>query len=205
MLIEEAIQLAKNLKKPIIYITNEYILGTDINYSSLNTMILYEKITNLNRPICYETKDLLITDAKINKIASTSPSLFLNYYIKISDRIYLNTFGEYDMTKRIMQLYRRCMCIVEGSKTVLKINNISKENSEYIDTVSKLKSGDGMKYLILGKYIMSTFIPMHPETKTDNVNFECLEIDDLSFMAIFQIMKKKNIIINEYIRYRMLI
>ena len=200
----EALQLAKGMKRPIIYVTNNYILGSDISFGILSMITLNEPITNLDRPFCAEFNSILMAPEKISKFRNDNPTMFFSYYEKVSDGVYINTFDEFKLTRGITGLQYRCGILMDNSDYIDELQDIT--HNENFECITKLKTSNGL-VMCKGKFgnithFLSTFVSMHPVTKTDTLNLKLYKVDDRSFLAHFECIKKKNVIINEYIRYR---
>lgn len=207
MTLLEALLVAKQMKRPIIYITNNYILGSDKSFSILSSVTLTEPITDLKRPICVELNEVIMTEDKLNKFSSSYPTVFFTYYEQITSGIYINTFNEYKLMTSIIALNRKCNSILDKAVIVSKANNVTK-TVEGFDILTSLKAAEGMKLTRYKTddflYLISSFISIHPITKTDILNMEIYYVDNRSFLVRYEVIKKKNVVINEFIRYRYL-
>lgn len=209
MILSEAIIIAKTMKRPIVYITKGYMFGLTEDCSTLSSIILSDEISDLQRPICYYTSQIINCDsAKLSKISNATPSLFFGYYKQIAPDVYIDTMSETDLFVRVQPVISRCMEYKNTSKLILECTNLTKIDELFNKAVS-VKTKDGL--VIYSKcsadnlvLFMSTFVSMHPVTKSDTVNLQCYGIDRYSFLAQFEIVKKKSLTIQEYIRYRYL-
>lgn len=207
MTLLEALQIAKQMKRPIVYITNNYILGSDKAFSILSSVTLTEPITDLKRPICVEFNEVIMTEEKLNKFSSSYPTMFFTYYEQIASGIYINTFEESKLMANIITLNRKCNSILDRAVSVSKVDNVTK-TVEGFDILTSLKAAEGMKMTRYKNddilYLISSFISIHPITKTDILNMEIYHVDSRSFLVKYEVIKKKNVVINEFIRYRYL-
>lgn len=207
MTLLEALQVAKQMKRPIIYITNNYILGSDKAFSVLSSVTLTEPITDLKRPICVEFNEVIMTEDKLNKFSSSYPVMFFTYYEQVASGIYINTFGEDKLMSNILALNKKCNSLLDKAAIVNRVDDVTK-TLEGFDILTSLKVAEGARMIkyqydnIL--YFLSSFISIHPVTKTDVLNMEIYDIDNRSFLVKYEVVKKKNVTINEYIRYRYL-
>lgn len=200
MSITDAISVAKTMKKPIVHITPEYMLGTDSDFCTLSTIIYPSEIA---RPISVKLTDVY-DEEKAKKLALEKPLEF-NKLSLVEDR-YINTWDEQIIYSKIFKLYRNLSMSI-SSANYIEINDIKQYNS--FASIIKMKANDRHRWQYLdfdytenlGRYIMSAFTQIHPVNSTDKVNLKIYDIDIWSFIACFEIIKKKNIIINEYIRY----
>lgn len=205
MTVLEALQLAKTMKRPMVYICNGYILGTDETFSSLSRIILPEYITDLVRPFGAEFNKIYYGE-KLHTMIMKDPEVFHSFYQQLGE-IYINTLDEDKIKTGLLSLQNRCGNLMDKAKYVGGLSNIT-QMPEF-ESMLKLKTGDGMiMYKYTGPneytYMISTFVSIHPVTKSDSLDMQIYDIDGRSFLAQFTCKKKKSLIIEEYIRYRYL-
>ena len=205
MTVLEALKIAKTMKRPIVYITDGYILGTDESFSVLSVITLNDFV-DIPRAICGKLNDILFDPAKTAKFQNSEPEMFFTYYDQVVPGIYVNTFEEFKLMTSITKLYERCSGMVRGKEPFTNIQKINTVDPLFA-SVTSLSANDGMRYYTLSREMtlyLSTFITVHPITKTDIVNLMCFDVDKRSFIAKFEIIKKKTLTIQEYVRYRYL-
>ena len=182
----EALQIAKQMKRPVIYITNNYILGSDTSFSILSSVTLTEPITDLVRPICAIFNEIIMSKEKLEKYSSSYPIMFFTYYEQVAPDIYINTFDECKLFNGIMALNRKCNSLLDKSTIVNSAKNVTK-TLEGFDILTCMKASDPAKFIqykpdnIL--YYLSSFITIHPLTKTDVLNLDIYVVDDRSFLV----------------------
>lgn len=202
MTLLEALQVAKSMKRPIIYVHNGYLLGTDPTFSTLSRIILSEPIEDLPMPFGSKMNEVY-SGNKLYAAMVKSPDTFFSFYKKLTDNIYINSFDEESIRVRILGIQHRCEEIMSHATYIGGLNDITK-NPDFQSMLS-LKTGDGaVMYNYDTRYIMSTFATIHPVTKTDVLDLSIYHIDNRSFMAKFICKKKKSIVVEEFIRYRYL-
>ena len=204
MTVVEALQVAKTMKRPMVYICDGYILGTDETFSVLSRIILPDRITDLVRPFAAEFNNIYYGD-RLHAMIMKDPDLFHSFYQQLGD-IYINTLNEYDIKCKLLSLQRRCENILSTAQFAGGLTDITKNPN--FESMLKLKSGDGMiMYNYTNQnnelFMLSTFISIHPVTKSDTLDMQIYNVDNRSFLAQFT-CKKKKMVIEEYIRYRYL-
>lgn len=197
----EALTIAKAMKKPIVYICNDYILGTDIDFSTLSIII---HSTDISRPIAVKLTEVY-DEQKAEKLAVSDPIAFYQL-VQFDDGYYINSIMEPELYAKIITLYRRLISRISGVPCI-ELDNLI-ENDQFASII-KMKNDDRHRWQYLNledtrdltKYILSAFAQLHPVNASDKVNLKIYDVDEFSFIACFEIIKKKNIIVNEYIRY----
>lgn len=197
----DALKIAKSMKRSIMYITRNYILGADESFSTLSLVTLEnDVIEDLSRDIAISG---FLTDDTREKFISSDPVHWFNYYEKVGEGVYIDRFPEAKYKVAILALYRKCTEFDNTSVPIFYNANVRLDNQ--FEQVNELKSADGMDYYRINNNTiqLSTFASLHPLTKTDKMSLECKQIDSYSFLAKFIIDKKKYRIV-EFIRYRFL-
>lgn len=179
---KEIIEYAKCLKADIVYITGNYIYGTDISFSYFKHTIFNN---DLNLNICYIQKDMN------NFIKESTDTIYIdNNYIMsntvslpINNPIYINEFN---------RLIHRINDINSTNNPVLFIDDI-RSNEQFEDSIN-LKSSQGIGLCRINEeYIITLFKNLLPINKKDKVSLEIRDLLYNRFMSRFIISKPKNI------------
>lgn len=203
----ELIPFARQMKKQIITFQDGRILGTDETCTSLS-IVYYDN----------EKYDLF----KTNGFRGLSLTFVLNElvaYLKVNDirnsEYDINRFGifqiyglehldnQYKYAIEMMNMDMRCRYYMsESNHTIIDYN--LREDQKF-SSILEMKKKDGSSiYNLNDRYLMSTFSTIHPVTKSDKITVNIYEsIDKTSFLSRF-LITKKNCLIEEFIKYRML-
>lgn len=203
----ELIPFARQMKKQIITFQDGRILGTDETCASLS-IVYYDD----------EKYDLF----KIDSFKGLSLTFFLNEltaYLKVNDirdpKYNINQFGifqiygflhlehQYKYAIEMMNMDMRCRCYMSESNHTIKEYQLREDQN--FNSILEMKKKNGASiYDLDNRYLMSTFSTIHPVTKSDNIIVDIFEsFEKTDFLSRF-LITKKNCIIEEFIRYRML-
>lgn len=194
-------KIAKSMKRPIVYITPNYMLGTDEEFCTLSVIEISSEIP---RSFAVYTNNVL-EGTKKEKYAIDHPDIFFSEY-ELFDKendFYINTWNEEVIKNNILSLFQKVHQSLSSPFTSKVYSEEGLEtNEQFISTVAKLKINDGMTtYFIDNKYMITSFNKVHAINATDKINVIIYDVDPVSYLYEFSINKKKYIV-KEYIRYR---
>lgn len=198
--IEDAIKIAKMMKKDIVYFNKNYILGTDINFFTLS---IIEISLDIPRNFTCVLKDI-ITPKAIDKNNGELPDE--NIFSKLEDGYYINLWEEPTLYDNIMNTFNSLGPILyEEYKPIIDRDITDDENFR---KVLSLKSDQGhlwFNYNIENnlQFLLSGFTGLYPVNASDKVSLCIYDIDPLSIIAEFKIIKKK-CTIRQFIKFRKL-
>lgn len=194
---EEILKIARSMKRPIVHINPNYILGSDEDYCTLSKI---EMDTGVPKPFTYHINDILTEDKK-DKFAVEHAEEFLTEYIEIIPGIYINSFHENMYRDNIFELFNKVITYTICKSPIYQTEALEK-NEEFMNKVAKLKVSDGMTtYILNNEYLITNFNKLHPINASDKVAVRIFDLDNISYLYEFSIIKKKYTI-KEYIRYR---
>lgn len=199
-MIENVVKIAKTMKRPIVYITPTYMLGTDDEFCTLSKINIESDIV---RPMAFRISDCLLGTAK-DKYAQARPEIFFSEYTHIQDDMYINTWQEPVLMNTLIGMYMRVSRALDGLAPIYSSAGFEKDDN-FMQTVAKLKVSSGLQsYVLEGAYIQTSFNKVHAINANDKVSLNIYDIDYESYMYEFIIDKKKYQVV-EYIRYRKMI
>lgn len=194
---QEIMKIAKSMKRPIVHVSDRYMLGVDTELYTISTIAIDSVIP---RPFTTTINDYL-DESKKEKYANNHPEIFFTEYSMIDEGFYINTWMEKTLYNGVMNTFHNLNTILTNSRLVYTESGLEK-NPEFMNTVAKLKVDDGLtRYFIGGKYLITSFNKVHAINATDKVSIEVYDVDPYSILCKFKVDKKKYII-KEYIRYR---
>lgn len=191
--------LVKKTKKPIVKLYPDgRVVGTDLGFASLNTIIHNNISYNLPYPFIFINTEF---SAFIREIQdSNEPVIVDNYGIYFNDVVLTNHL---EMSFEIDDLYSR---VIHNMTNEILYSHTNFE--QICDDMLSLKASDGAKLYSIGidkLYLMSSFNSIHPANKSDRVDLIIRDLDIYSYMAEFIIYKKKdNYKLHEFLRFRKL-
>lgn len=201
----EIVKVSKGLKKDIVVLKDDCLLGMDSNFATLTTLtydsekLNFFKQTGLEYTFFNTRINTFLKNAQKENIFTLDFDRF-----GINDTLMKDTIiNEESARYKIESAFSRCnLNIYNGNKIVSDFN--IRECEEFED-ILKLKTGDGSRvYKFSKEYIMYLFSSLFPVTKSDNVLLNIYDdFDKFSYMVDFHIIKKK-VDIHEYIRFRKL-
>lgn len=193
----DIIKIAKTMKRPIIHVTPNYILGTDNDFCNLS--IIEISLDNIPR----------IFTAYVNSIVPIDKSDKINYNrMELLDDIYIDIWIEPDIQTQILLLFKKISEVLLSNPKLL-INNMDLLSEEYINFRQKstMKVSDGHSWIYLpsnqNSIIMSIYSQLYQLNASDKAFCTIYDLDYRSVLAKVDIIKKKYTISN-YIRYRKL-
>ena len=200
-MIADALKIAKTMKRPIIHINPNYMIGTDENYFICSVI---EISSDIPRSFTCKTTDLIVPD-KVADVRNKNTSFFDNNYECVGEGYYQLSYDEDIMYNNIMNTYRSINTIlsVNPSKVIdnLLLTDDALENFRRLATA---KVSDGHHWWVLQQpYQMSIFSSLYPINAADQVSCTIYDIDPYSFLSEISVIKKKYTIKN-YVRYRKL-
>lgn len=192
--IDEAIAIAKTMKKPIIHVTPEYILGTDNDFFTLS---IIHTSSDIPRPFTCILKDLVTPKDK--EIPDTSK------YSVLDDGYLINTWMEPELQNNIMVLFSHLGSIININPFIYPkiIDNLDISKDERFRRAVGMKDADGHMWYTENSVFMSSFARLHAVNAADSVYLTIYDVDPMSYLSEFMIVKKK-CTIYEYIKYRKL-
>lgn len=193
---KEILKIARSMKRPVIHVNNNYMLGTDEEFCTLS---IIEINSDIPRPFTTTVNDYLDGEKK-EKFAISNPSVFFIEYQMLDEDFYINTWKESYLYPNIFDIFT----IIQKYITLPIVYSETglEKNKEFMDTVAKLKVDDGLtKYVFGDKYLITSFNKVHAINASDKVSVNIYDIDPISFLCEF-IVDKKKYVVKEYIRYR---
>lgn len=184
------------MKRPIIHISPNYMLGTDEEFCTLS---MIEINSDIARSFTASVNDCL-DDTKAEKFVMSYPEIFYTEYQNIQPGLYINIWKEPYLFSNIFQVFNK---IQQYKKCGVVYTEFGLEKDEnFMTTVAKLKVKDGLtRYLLGGKYLITSFNKVHAINASDKISVNIYDIDPISFLCEF-IVDKKKYVVKEYIRYR---
>lgn len=193
----EILKIARSMKRSIVHISPHYILGSDEDYCTLS---IIEINTEVPKPFTYHINDILTEDKK-DKFVNEHPSEFFTEYEETVPGIYINTFHENIYRNNIFELFNKVTMYLINSTPIYQSDSLEK-NEDFMNKVAKLKVSDGMTtYILDNRFLITNFNKLHPINASDKLSVRIFDLDDISYLYEFFIIKKKYTI-KEYIRYR---
>ena len=157
---ERIIKLAKSMKREYIYVTPNYILGTDVNLGTLSIIYTNSDEQYLGTMAVLEGRALPdFAECMVPEILLDRFKYLLNVAVKVSE-----------MTPALREDITNC--------------------ESFINTSRDLKADDGAKMFLYDKYIMSNYKSLHPLNKSDKIFMEIYPGEYNTFLAKFTIFKK---------------
>lgn len=190
--IDEAITIAKTMKKPIIYVTSDYILGTDNDFFTLS--IIYTS-SDIPRPFTCILKDLITPKDK--EIPDTSK------YSVLCEGYLIDTWIESELYTNIITIFKHLYKIINIGIYPKIIDKMDISKNEQFRQAVGMKDADGHIWYTENSVFMSSFARLHAVNASDNVSLTIYDIDPISYLSEF-IIEKKKCTIHEYIKYRKL-
>ena len=201
MNLESSLAIAKTMKRPIIHVNENYILGSDDEFTMLS-IIRNPPPYEIPRP--YSTRlsgeGALLTKDKVETFSSTNTMEFYTEYDSIGDGgDYINIFNENYIYNTLMNLLRKT-----SNLGPLIYSEEGLEKTGFMQ-IAKMKIDDGSKNYIFGdKYLSVIFSKLHAINQKDKVAVEIYVPDNQSYIMRF-LINKKTYIIEEFMRFRQMI
>lgn len=196
----DVLKIARSMKRPIVHVSHNYMLGTDEEFNVLS-MIMID--SDIPRPFTARVKDIVTPDKK-EKFVKDHPIVFWAQYISLGplgDEIYINGWDEPELEKAIRQVQFNLNGLLDGAEPVFHQERLEQDPS-FMEKI-KLKVSDGQRIEYFDcKYPISFFNKVHAINATDKVSVSIYELLDSNLFE-FTVDKKKYTI-KEYIRSRKL-
>lgn len=201
----EIVKISKGLKKDIIVLKDDCLLGMDSNFATLAILTYDSEKLNFFKQTGLE---YTFFNTRINTFLKNAQkenvfTLDFNQF-GITDYIMNDYIADEESARRIIDsAFSRCNLNMYNGNKVISDFNI-RECEEFED-ILKLKSGDGSRVYKFNKnYIMYLFSSLFPVTKSDGLLLNIYDdFDKTSYIVDFHVIKKK-VDIHEYIRFRKL-
>lgn len=191
------IKIAKGMKRPVIQLRNNKILGTDEEFCTLSKIDID---TGIDKPITFKITDSLLQESAIEKYSSAHPDIFFAEYKKIIDGFYINGWAEIQYADIISDMWERIAYYINYSNIVYSETGL--EKNEQFMSLCKAKVSDGLQYYnIDNKYLQTSFNKIHCINSKDKVSLNIYDIDMESLLYEY-IIDKKKYVVNQYVRYR---
>lgn len=196
-MINDIIKIAKTMKRPIVYITPTYMLGTDEEFCTLSRINIESDVV---RPMAFKISSILIGESK-DKYANEHPEIFFTEYSHVQEDLYINTWNESFYMYNIMNINLRLATSLQYANKVYSVDRLDKD-SNFMQNVAKLKVSDGLKRHIMDdRFLQTSFNKVHCVNASDTVSLNIYDMDHFSYLYEYRIGKKKYDVY-EYIRYR---
>lgn len=198
--INSIIKIARSMKRAIVHINYNYMLGLS---EDLSTLSMLEYDSNIPRPFTAKINDI-VTDSNKEKWADSNIGVWTNEYTKLTDNLYINVWDEPLLYEHITDKFRKIITWLSYAKKVYTVDNLE-TCDDFMKRVAKLKVDDGMtKYFFDNSYMATNFNKLHVINASDKVSLNIYDIDPISYLFEY-IIDKKKYKIKEYIRYRKMI
>lgn len=195
--IDSTMKIAKSMKRPIVHVSNNYMIGTDMEFCTLS---IIEINSIIPRPFTTTINSWLNKTAK-DRYAQDHPEIFFTEYSCLDENLYINIWEEDTYTKKIFELFSKVNNYLYRRIPIYHSEGFEKDG-DFVQNVSKLKVSDGLKtYVIDNIFILTSFNKVHCINASDKVSLNIYDIDTDSYLYEF-IINKKKYIVKEYIRYR---
>lgn len=197
---EEALKIAKTMKRNYIFVTPTRMYGLDIEKGALSIIDIE---SNIQLPFAGEVSSILNAKKKELFLNKNTPT-FLNEYKQITDDMYLNFWDEPKVIDLIMSAYNNLNTLLNGRFTRLAYSNSDLEkNEEFMRNTYGIKTDEGYRKYVFENYYLDCFSKVHCISKSDKVSLNVYDVDPYSFIYEFFIDKKKYVV-KEYFRVRKL-
>lgn len=193
----------KSMKADLVYVKGNTLYGTDNNFTILKTYILdtivpIKPFTIITKTLSSEFFNSIVDiyikiDTDINKIYCTANRSIVEDYPEMINNRYNDRIESIVSNINLSTNSQFTRCIYFGEIT----------NDENFQRFKTIKSGEGADLYIpcnnteYSMYLYSGAIPM---IKSDKIILNIFDLGN-TFIANFQIIKKKNNIVNLYIKY----
>lgn len=192
----ETIKIARSMKRPIIHVSPNYMLGTDEEFCTLS---IIEIDSDIPRSFTTTVNDYL-DESKIEKFSMEHPDIFFSEYNLIDTDFYVNFWKEPYLLSNIFNIFSKIQSYLQFP--VVYTESGLEKNVNFMNTVAKIKVADGLTKFIIGdKYLITSFNKVHAINASDKISVNIYDIDPISFLCEF-IVDKKKYTVKEYIRYR---
>lgn len=193
------VDLGKQMKKDIMRINANVIMGTDSTFNSLSVICTDMAFCDYSESFIYGKNELTAFLKKSN-----NPEFKYNVLENENEEIFplYNTF----IDSEIRSMYKNCL---EVEKNAILYQDLDIRNDIEFEKCIQLKSADGIKmYKIQNtfglKFIISIFNGMLPVNKGDKVSLNIYDMGAYFYLCKFTVYKKKNVVIDCYYQCRYL-
>lgn len=186
---------AKILKCPVIYIDNDKIYGTDLDFTFLKT------VTFINET---SLKQIIYTQNSVSRFIKD---------IEEIDEVIINNYNIFNKTKNTFIEINNIKMMQMMIELINNTNNMTQQtfykfikedlqDKEDFSKIMNAKTDEGTSiYKIDREYMLSIYNNLLPVNKKDKVSLIVYDHNNL-FMANFKVFKKKNVTVDVYILYR---
>lgn len=197
---EDALKIAKTMKRNYIFVTPTRMYGLDIEKGALSIIDIE---SDVQIPFAGEVSSILNEKKKESYLKKNTPT-FLNEYKQLTDDMYLNFWDEPKVMGMIMSAYSNLNTLLNGrfARLIYSIDNLEK-NEEFMKNTYGIKTDDGYRKYIFENYYLDCFSKVHCISKSDKVALNVYDVDPYSLVYEFFIDKKKYVV-KEYFRVRKL-
>lgn len=193
---EEVLKMAKSMKRAVVHIAPNYMLGSDEEFCTLSMIIID---TGIDKPITSVLNEIIDNNGAA-KLAESSAGEFLNEYTRYNENYYYKFWNEELYREKLFSLLAKVNLAIT-CRPVLYTETGLEKNQEFMAS-AKLKAGDGLSSYKFGdQYLVTGFYKVHPINANDKVDVTIYDLDDQSCLYEY-IIDKKKYKIKEYIRYR---
>lgn len=204
-MIADAIKIAKTMKRPIVHINPNYMIGTDELFYVCS---MIEISSDISKPFTAFIKDIIPSD-KVEATRNKNQRYFDNRYGDIGEGVYIDQYDEVSLYNQIMTLYRNTHTILNSNPIKLIDNlQITGDENEDFRKLATAKVSEGhqwwrLDYSDIGQIQMSIFASLYSLNAGDSATCTVYDVDPYSFLTEVDIIKKKYTIRN-FVRYRKL-
>ena len=192
--LKEIETLAKTMKSELIYINDYHQVfgisaGMSVYQMIRNTFVDFPVPVILN---VLELKNLLTTKILSDSVTIQWGPQYSALYTDIESKLFYKNNID------------RCISTIDEivSTVPVSFSRLNLQNDEDFQRIinSPATKGNGF-YKLDDKYVMSLHKGMLPLNKSDIVSVEIRDINSREFLATFDIVKKKNIVIQNHVKY----
>lgn len=188
---------SKLLKKRYIKICNEYIAGTDEEFSTLSIIYNTEPM-NLENPIYFD-KNIMVAILKNNEFDRVEGNQLKNF---VGNEVLW--IGYSPISLHLNGIIDRLNNMIINKIPVYKIENITEDDN--FRSIITSKASDGAASYIKNDFIMTMYGGMFPINKNDIASMAVYQNPDYTFLTevIVEKKKPKDTRIYCYVKYRYL-
>lgn len=197
---EEALKIAKTMKRNYVYVTPTRMYGLDVGKCALSTI---DMVTDLDKSFAGEVVAIL-DEKKRDAFLKKNTTTFLNEYKELEPGFYINFWDEPGIISDIMNAYNALYYNTNRNTRLLYSISGLETNPDFMKNIYGIKTDDGYRRFILDGYYLDCFTKMHCVTKSDKVSLNIYDYDHFSYMYEF-IIDKKKYVVKEYFKIRKLI
>lgn len=193
------VDTGKQIKKDIIRINANVIMGTDLLFNSLSVICTDMTFCDYSESYIYRKNELAAFLKKSNNVE------FKHDVLQNENGETFSLYNEY-IDSEIRNMYKNCL---EVEKNKILYQDLDIRNDIEFEKCIQLKSADGIRmYKIQNtfglKFIISIFNGMLPVNKGDKVSLNIYDMGPYFYLCKFTVYKKKNVAIDCYYQCRYL-